>query len=72
MGRIAALGDANRIQVLAIAGVEPHPAATADETVAAWQSISPDVVALILTSQAAAVLDERLAERPDLLVTVLP
>ena len=72
MGRIAALGDANRIQVLAIAGVEPHPAATVDEAVAAWQSLSPDVAVLILTSQAAAVLDERLAEHPDLLVTVMP
>jgi vacuolar-type H+-ATPase subunit F/Vma7 len=72
MGRIAALGDARRIQVLAIAGVEPHPAKTAEEAVAAWQSLSPDVAVLILTSQAAAVLDERLAERPDLLVTVLP
>jgi vacuolar-type H+-ATPase subunit F/Vma7 len=72
MGRIAALGDAHRIQVFAIAGVEPHPAVTADEAVAAWQSLSPDVAVLILTSQAAAALDERLAERPDLLVTVLP
>lgn len=72
MGRIAALGDGRRIQVLAIAGVEPHSATSADEAVAAWQSLSPDVAVLILTSEAAAVLDQRLTERPDLLVTVLP
>jgi vacuolar-type H+-ATPase subunit F/Vma7 len=72
MGRIAALGDGYRIQALAIAGVEPHPAATGDEAVAAWQSLSHDVAVLIVTAQAAAALGERMKERPHLLVTVLP
>jgi vacuolar-type H+-ATPase subunit F/Vma7 len=72
MGRIAALGDRHRIQALAIAGVEPHPATTDEEAAAAWQTLPSDVAVLILTSQSAAALAHRLEERPDLLVTVLP
>jgi vacuolar-type H+-ATPase subunit F/Vma7 len=72
MGRIAALGNTHRIQSLAIAGVEPHPATTDEEAVAAWQALPRDVAVLILTPQSASALVERLEERPDLLVTVLP
>ena len=71
MGRIAALGDRHRIQPLAIAGVEAHPAATDDEAIAQWQRLPHDVAVLILTPQAAAALAGRLGERPDLLVTVI-
>jgi vacuolar-type H+-ATPase subunit F/Vma7 len=72
MGRIAVLGDRRRIQALAIAGVEPHPAGTDEDAVAAWQALSADVSVLILTLQAATALAPRFEERPDLLVTVLP
>lgn len=72
MGRIAALGNGHRIQALSIAGVEPHPANTNEEAVAAWQSLPSDVAVLVLTPESAAALAPRLAERPDLLVTVLP
>lgn len=72
MDRIAALGDARRIQVLGIAGVEPHAAATNEEALAAWGELSPDVAVLILTPESAIALADRLVERPDLLVAVLP
>jgi vacuolar-type H+-ATPase subunit F/Vma7 len=72
MGRIAALGDRQRIQALAIAGVEPHPAGTDEDAVAAWEALSADVAVLILTQTSAAALANRLEERRDLLVTVMP
>ncbi len=72
MGRIAALGGWHRIQALAIAGVEAHPAATQEDALAAWHDLSPEVAVLILTPESAAVLAGRLDERRDLLVTVLP
>ncbi|HYM97518.1 MAG TPA: hypothetical protein VET26_09460 [Candidatus Sulfotelmatobacter sp.] len=72
MNRIAALGDARRIQVLGIAGVEPHPAATNEEALAAWDELSSDVAVLILTRESATALAGRLVQRPDLLVAVLP
>jgi len=72
MGRIAALGERNRIQALTVAGAEPYPAATAQEALAAWRDLPADVAVLVLTPQAAAALAGRLDERRDLLVTVLP
>lgn len=72
MGRIAVLGDGHRIQALAIAGVESHPATTDEEAAAAWQALPHDVAVLILTPEAAGALAHRVEERPDLLVTVLP
>jgi vacuolar-type H+-ATPase subunit F/Vma7 len=72
MSRIAALGERSRIQGYSIAGVEAVAVDTADDTVTAWQMLPRDVAVLILTPQAAAVLADRMHERPDLLVTVLP
>lgn len=60
MGRIAVLGDRHRIQALAIAGVEPHPAASDEEAVEAWRLLPSDVAVLILTRQSAAALTHRL------------
>ncbi len=72
MGRIAALGERHRIQALAIAGVEAHPAATDADALSAWRDLSKEVAVLILTQQSSAALAGRLDERRDLLVTVLP
>lgn len=72
MGRIAALGERHRIQALAIAGVEAHPAATDEDALSAWRDLSTEVAVLILTQQSSAALVGRLDERRDLLVTVLP
>jgi vacuolar-type H+-ATPase subunit F/Vma7 len=72
MGRIAALGEERRIEPLAIAGVEMHPATTEDEVVAEWTRLAADVAVLILTPHAQMALSSRLEERRELLVTVLP
>lgn len=72
MARIAALGDGRRIRAIALGGVVPHNASTNEEAIAAWRTLPSDVVVLILTPQAAGALANLLAERPDLLVTVLP
>lgn len=71
MAKIAALGEGPRIQAFALAGAEPHPAATPEQVVAEWMAVGPDVAVLIVTATAAEVLARRLAERRDLLVTVL-
>jgi vacuolar-type H+-ATPase subunit F/Vma7 len=72
MARIAALGEWRRIQALAIAGVEPHVAATDEEAIAEWSALPPDVAVLVVTKAAAAALKGRIEERHNLLVTVLP
>jgi vacuolar-type H+-ATPase subunit F/Vma7 len=72
MGRIGVLGDRHRIQGFAMAGVEAFAADTDDDLSAAWQSLPSDLAVLILTPQAATALAERLHERRDLLVAVLP
>lgn len=72
MGRIAALGELRRIEPLAIAGVEMHPAAGEAEAVAEWTGLAPDVAVVVLTPAARAAIADRLDERRDLLITVLP
>jgi vacuolar-type H+-ATPase subunit F/Vma7 len=72
MGKIVALGERNRVQGYSIAGVEAVVAGTADDTVEAWRNLPRDVAVLILTAQAAAALGERVSERPDVLIAVLP
>lgn len=72
MSKIVAIGERNRIQGYAIAGVDPVAVDNADETAAAWGRLSHDVAVLILTPQAAADLADRLGERPEVLVAVLP
>lgn len=71
MAKIAVIGEGPRIQALALAGAEAHAATTAEQVVAEWMAVGPDVAVLIVTAMAAEVLSRRLAERRDLLVTVL-
>jgi vacuolar-type H+-ATPase subunit F/Vma7 len=71
MGRIAVIGERHRIQPLAIAGADPHPAETPEQALSAWAEIGSDVAVLILTGDAAAALAGRIDERRDLLVTVM-
>lgn len=72
MGRIAAVGEWDKIQAVALAGVEPHRAADPGEALAAWLELPADVSVLILTPQSESALAGRVDERRDLLVTVLP
>lgn len=72
MARIAALGEWRSIQPLAIAGAEPHQAEDDEQARTEWKALSSDVAVLVLSKAAAAALRDRLDERRDLLVTVLP
>lgn len=72
MARIAAIGERHRIEALGIAGVDVRAAATGDEAMAVWGELPADVAVLILTPDIASTLDDRIDERRDLLVTVMP
>jgi vacuolar-type H+-ATPase subunit F/Vma7 len=72
MGRIAVIGEPHRIQALTIGGAQAHPAQTPEEVLAAWAAITPDVAVLILTREAAGILEGRTDGRRDLLITVMP
>ena len=72
MGTIAVLGEWHRIEALALAGAEVRAAETAEQAVTEWIQLPPDVAVLILTRTAAGALADRLRERRDLLITVLP
>jgi vacuolar-type H+-ATPase subunit F/Vma7 len=72
MGTVAVLGERHRIEALALAGAEPHPAETPDEAVSAWSELGPDVSILIVTPAAERALAAHAGERRDLMITVLP
>lgn len=72
MGKIAVLGERHRIDALALGGAEAHAADTPEQAVQAWSELSSDVSVLIVTATASRVLADRLHERRDLLITVLP
>lgn len=57
MGGIAALGEAQRIQGLGLAGVLVLPAEQPEEVRDRWAALPADVVLVILTPQASAALD---------------
>lgn len=57
MGGIAALGEAQRIQGLGLAGVLVLPAEQPEEVRDRWAALPDDVVLVILTPQASAALD---------------
>jgi vacuolar-type H+-ATPase subunit F/Vma7 len=56
MGGIAALGEAQRVQGLGLAGVLVLPAEQPDEVRAQWSALAADVVLVILTPRARAAL----------------
>lgn len=71
MGRIAALGELVRVQGFGLAGVLTVAAEDPATVRAAWTGLAPDVVAVILTPAAAAVLGAETVQ-DDRLVVVLP
>jgi vacuolar-type H+-ATPase subunit F/Vma7 len=72
MSRVAAIGEPTRLAGYALSGADVHAASGVDELRAAWTGLPRDVGLLILTSAAHAVLEPRLAERPQLLWAVTP
>ncbi len=69
MGRVAAIGEAVRVQGLALAGVIVLPADGPAEARASWAALPPDVEVVILTPRAAGALD---SERTGPLEVVMP
>lgn len=53
MGRIAAIGEAVRVQGLALAGVLVLPGDDADQVRTSWATLPSDVELVILTPRAA-------------------
>ncbi|MFP5361843.1 MAG: hypothetical protein ACLGI5_03850 [Thermoleophilia bacterium] len=72
MSRAAAIGEEVRIAGYALAGVELLAAEDAGEARSAWERLSQDVACLIVTARARDALGARLAERPRLVVAVMP
>jgi hypothetical protein len=56
MGRVAAIGEAVRVQGLSLAGVLLLPGEGPDEVRASWEDLPADVEVVILTPRARAVL----------------
>lgn len=69
MGGIAAIGEAQRVQGLGLAGVLVMPADSPEEVHASWSRLPEDVVMVILTERASTVLGEVPAGR---LTVVMP
>jgi hypothetical protein len=56
-GRVAAIGEAARVQGLGLAGALVLPAETAGQARRQWADLPPDVVVVVLTPSASAALD---------------
>jgi vacuolar-type H+-ATPase subunit F/Vma7 len=69
---IIVVGEPGRVAGFALAGARTVVAEDEPDLVAAWDALDGDVAMVLLTPAAAAALEGRLAERPDLLVAVLP
>ena len=61
MGRVAAIGEAVRVQGLSLAGVLLLPGEEPAEVQASWADLPADVEVVILTPRSAAVLGTPLA-----------
>ena len=69
MGRVAAIGEAVRLQGLSLAGVLLLPGDDAAEVLASWADLPEDVEIVILTPRAGAALG---APRTGPLTVVMP
>jgi vacuolar-type H+-ATPase subunit F/Vma7 len=72
-GRIAAMGEAARVNGLRLAGVLTVPVVSPEGTRAAWAALPDDVDLVVLTPSAAdALADELAGSTTDRLVAVMP
>jgi len=69
MGRVAAIGEAVRVQGLALAGVVVLPGEEPDEVRASWAALPADIAVVMLTPLAADTLG---ADRLGRLTVVMP
>jgi vacuolar-type H+-ATPase subunit F/Vma7 len=69
-GRVAAIGERVEVEGFGLAGAMVCPAHSPEEVRAAWRSLPGDVVAVILTPAAAAVIERPRSGLP--LTVVMP
>jgi vacuolar-type H+-ATPase subunit F/Vma7 len=72
MGRMAAIGAADRVRGFGLAGAIVCPAEDASAVLTAWQDLPADVEVVILTRTAADALGAAATEPAAPLVAVLP
>ncbi len=69
---VVAIGDVRRLAGYALAGATVVPAGSPEAIDAAWEGLDEDAVLLILSPEAHARLEARLAEREGLIWAVQP
>lgn len=69
MGRVAAIGQAVRVQGLSLAGVMVLPGEDATQVRSSWAALPDDTEVVILTPEASAALG---TDRPGPLTVVMP
>jgi vacuolar-type H+-ATPase subunit F/Vma7 len=72
MSRIVAIGKRERIEGLALAGVEILPAEGAEAVRGRWNELEGNVAVVILTRDAESAVSDLLTSRGDLVWTRLP
>jgi vacuolar-type H+-ATPase subunit F/Vma7 len=72
MSRAVAIGDELRLAGYALAGAEVRHAVAPPEIEAAWAGLDDEVGLVVLTPESYAVLEQRLAERGDVVWAVVP
>lgn len=71
-GTVATIGATHELEGFALVGASVHPAATAEEALAAWRDLDEGVALVILSRDAATTLAPALAERPQTLTVTMP
>lgn len=72
MGAVVAIGGGDTLDGFALAGVAVVRADSPAAVGRAWTELDDGVALVILSPDAAVALDDRLAERPDVLTVVTP
>jgi vacuolar-type H+-ATPase subunit F/Vma7 len=72
VGTVVALGSGHVLDGFALAGASVVNATTDDNLVRAWEALGEDVGLVILSTEAARILDSHLQNRPDVLTVVVP
>jgi vacuolar-type H+-ATPase subunit F/Vma7 len=72
MSTVVALGETDGLQGFVLAGVTVMRATTVAEVEAAWHGLAADVGLVILSPNAARILESALTQRPEVLTVVTP
>lgn len=72
MSAVVAIGETHELEGFALAGVSVIATTTDADVTEAWRRLPVETGLAILSATAAATLESRLAERPDILTVVMP